>query len=204
MTGGYDEGYRACPCFWGKEAGSLVKWLAARDIDFNGTHILDAGCGEGKNAVFFAHRGARVHSLDISETAITNARRAWGDSDNPTFEVADIVVIPTGEQEYDVVVAYGLLHCLADTTTITAVVEKLQRATKTGGYNIVCAFNSRNQDLRAHPTFNPCLAAHEFYLGLYADWELLTHSDADLVETHPHNGIEHHHALTRLIARKSR
>jgi hypothetical protein len=69
MSGGYDDGYRRCPCFWGKTPGKLVSALADIVPSFHGLRILDAGCGEGKNAVFFAQRGAFVRAIDVSALA---------------------------------------------------------------------------------------------------------------------------------------
>ena len=51
MSGGYDEGYIASDCFWGEEPGSLIRQLGEVLTDFAGLSVLDAGCGEGKNAV---------------------------------------------------------------------------------------------------------------------------------------------------------
>ncbi len=48
MSGGYDDGYRECPCFWGDEPGSLVRVLCDHIGPVRGFAVLDAGCGEGK------------------------------------------------------------------------------------------------------------------------------------------------------------
>ena len=202
MTGGYDAGYQACPCFWGREPGSLVKHLVALVGRVTNKLVLDAGCGEGKNAMYLGTRGAYVRAIDISAFAIENARKAWEETKNISWEIADIRKITLPGSEYDIVVAYGLLHCLSSADEIRLVVNKLQNATKVGGYNIVCAFNNRAQDLTAHPEFTPCLIGHQFYLDLYAGWEIIETSDADLTETHPHNNIEHTHSMTRLLTRK--
>jgi hypothetical protein len=100
-------------------------------------------------------------------------------------------------------VAYGLLHCLNDVGTVTATVRALQLWTAPGGWNVVCSFNDRHQELaEAHPGFQPTLLPHETYVNYYSGWELLFSSDQDLYETHPHNSIPHGHSMTRLIARK--
>lgn len=202
MKGGYDEGYEACPCFWGREPGSLVKLLRARVLSLSGLNVLDAGCGEGKNAAYLARCGARVRAVDISGPAIANAERAWGDTGGIIWEVADIRNVEVPLATYDVVLAYGLLHCLPGEQEVRDVAAKLQAATKTDGYNVVCAFNSRHQELTAHPGFQPCLLDHIFYAQLYASWEIIELSDSDLIESHPHNNIVHTHSLTRLVARR--
>ena len=115
--------------------------------------------------------------------------------------MADIRQIPLEQGIFDVVILYGVLHCLADESELADVVERVQRATKPAGYNIVCAFNSRRQELSAaHPTFAPCLREHEQLLALYDSWKIETASDSDLHEAHPNNGIWHTHSMTRFIA----
>ena len=90
-----------------------------------------------------------------------------------------------------------------EVTVLAAAAGILQAATAPGGYNVVCVFNDRQQDLTAHPGFTPTLLRHTDYLGLYSSWELVYASDEDLHEIHPHNGVPHMHSLTRLIARKN-
>src|SRR5690242_3361911 len=78
--GGYDEGYRACPCFWGTTPGSLVLELA-ETVPLAGSSVLDLGCGEGKNAAWLAERGCSVRAVDVSQLAIANARQAFRGAD---------------------------------------------------------------------------------------------------------------------------
>jgi 2-polyprenyl-3-methyl-5-hydroxy-6-metoxy-1,4-benzoquinol methylase len=204
LNGGYDEGYRKCPCFWGREPGSLVNRLAYYLPDAKGLNILDAGCGEGKNAVYFGQQGANVRAVDVSELAIRNARSAWSDVGQIAWEVSDVRNLHLDDQAYDVIIAYGLLHCLESVEEISNIVYRLKRATKIGGYNIICAFNNRSQDLSAHENFHPCLVPHTQFLALYSDWRVLDDSDTDLTEKHPHNNIEHTHSMTRLIVQNRR
>lgn len=203
MNGGYDDGYGSCPCFWGTEPGTFVRLLQQRVGSFSGLRILDAGCGEGKNAAFLAGGGAVVDAIDLSRLAIGNGRQQWADLANIRWQVGDIRQIDLPLQHYDVVVSYGLLHCLPSAAELRNVLMRLQGATRESGYFVLCAFNARRQDLNgAHPGFAPCLLSDADYLSAFSGWEIITHSDSDLTEIHPHNNIEHTHALTRLLARK--
>jgi SAM-dependent methyltransferase len=40
-----------------------------------GDYVLDLGCGEGRDRVFFAGRGAVVFGVDVSEAGLAKARR---------------------------------------------------------------------------------------------------------------------------------
>jgi SAM-dependent methyltransferase len=203
VTGGYDEGYRAGGCFWGRGPASLFVTLSRIITDYRGLAALDVGCGEGKNTAYLLERGASVRSIDISPYALANACAAWPAIPREQWERGDVRCLTFPEESLDLVVAYGLLHCFRSQSEIAEVARGLQRATKRGGFHVVCAFNSRLQELEAHPGFQPCLLDHRAYLDFYRTWELVVESDADLVEVHPHNGIPHRHALTRIIARKA-
>jgi tellurite methyltransferase len=197
-SGGYDEGYAACPCFWGREPGSLIRHLLERTADVGGLRILDAGCGEGKNAHAFAARAASVTAVDCSPLALHNARRAWPE-DHIDWVQADVREVRWPLQTFDLVIAYGLLHCLANRSEIEDVVGRFKAATRSGGRHVICAFNARRQELVAHQGFEPCVLSHGEYLALYRDWRVEEASDEDLHESHPHNRIAHVHSLTRMI-----
>jgi tellurite methyltransferase len=202
-NGGYDDGYRNCPCFWGKEPGSYVKLLLERLKSFEGLHFLDAGCGEGKNAAFISANKGAVEAIEISDVALRNRLAAWTGEPSIKWRIGDIRNAELEPDNYDVVVAYGLLHCMSSVNEVAQVLKKLQRATRSGGYNVICAFNSRHQELDAHPGFFPTLLAHGDYLAAYSGgWDIISCSDSDLIETHPHNGIQHTHSMTRILARK--
>lgn len=204
MNGGYDDGYGACPCFWGKEPGTFVRLLQRQIGSFSGLETLDAGCGEGKNAAFLAGGGAVVDAIDLSMLAIGNGRKQWADLAGIRWQVGDIRHVELPPQHYDAVVAYGLLHCLPSVAEIHNVLTRLQCATRKSGHFVLCAFNARRQDLNgAHPGFAPCLLSDADYLRAFSGWEIIAHTDSDLTEIHPHNNIEHTHALTRLLARKA-
>src|SRR5215470_1918696 len=140
-SGGYDDGYAACSCFWGREPGSLIRRLLERTADVGGLRILDAGCGEGKNAHAFAARAASVTAVDCSPLALRNARRAWPE-DQIDWVQADVRDIRWPPQTFDLVIAYGLLHCLAARPDIEDIEWRFKAATRSGGRHVICAFNT--------------------------------------------------------------
>jgi SAM-dependent methyltransferase len=140
-----------------------------------------------------------VTAVDISPYALANARAAFPDEAVAWIQ-QDATTMTLPAANYDLVVAYGLLHCLP-AEEIGPLVEKVKAATAPGGLNILVTFNQRRQDLSAHPGFRPTLLSHSFFLELYESWRILYATDEDLHETHPHNMIPHTHSMTRLIAR---
>jgi tellurite methyltransferase len=203
MNGGYDDGYSQCDCFWGTEPGSFVKLMMSRLPTTEDLRVLDAGCGEGKNAAFMAGLGATVDAVDVSDLALRNGRRQWNGTSRINWRRADMREMALQSGYYDVVIAYGLLHCLPKQDDVFNLVTLLQRATAPSGLHVICAFNARFQELDAHPGFQPCLLDHRDYLSMYASWEILAVSDENLTEKHPHNELEHTHSMTRLLARKT-
>ena len=200
-VGGYDDGYANCPCFWGKEAGSLVRQFLASTADVSSFRVLDLGCGEGKNAAAFADRGASITAVDCSERALVNGKSAFK-HDNIEWVQSDAIEFLNESGLFDVVIMYGLPHCMESTSTIQKLIKLSQDRTKKGGKHILAAFNDGPHDLSAHPDFKPTLASHDFYLRCYSAYEIESHTSSLLHETHPHNNIPHFHSVTRLIASK--
>jgi tellurite methyltransferase len=201
-NGGYDDGYKSVACFWGKNPGSLVASYLKADVFQNGRYAVDLGCGEGKNAAALASYGYCVDAVDCSSFALTNGQSIFTSS-SIRWHKADARLFPLDPERYDLVVCYGLYHCFQHAVDIARTIDRTKKSTKRGGYHLLCVFNDRSQDLSAHPGFLPTLLDHRWYVNRYSDWEIISHTDTDLFETHPHNGIPHHHSLTRLIARRT-
>lgn len=202
QPGGYDDGYAASPCFWGREPGSLVRtFLNGRSA--SGLRVLDLGCGEGKNAFAFANAGASVVAVDCSDLALKNGKSAFSAAKIEWCR-DDCLSYLEGCDRFDVVVMYGLLHCLRSVEEITSVIAGAVRATNNGGHHLLVAFNDGPHDLSAHPSFEPTLAPHTFYVRQYEAHALISTEDAVIHETHPNNGIAHFHSLTRMVVRIAR
>ncbi|RXH00385.1 class I SAM-dependent methyltransferase [Bradyrhizobium vignae] len=200
-NGGYDDGYSSSDCFWGASPGSLVQSFLEESPDLSGVRVLDLGCGEGKNAAAFACRGASVTAVDCSAKAIENGRRAFQD---PRIEwlVLDARAYLTRDELFDVIVLYGLAHCLSSPEDISSLIQTALQRTRPGGYHFLVSFNDGPHDLSAHPNFSPTLLPHSFYVDQYESHAILTESDSIIYETHPHNNIPHFHSLTRLLVKK--
>jgi malonyl-CoA O-methyltransferase len=73
--------------------------LANRQFD----SILELGCGTGKNTVFLAQIGERVHALDFSEGMIQKAKEKVK-AGNVHFEMADLTKRwPCEDNAYDLI-----------------------------------------------------------------------------------------------------
>ena len=77
--------------------------------------ILDAGCGTGDNALFFAQRGHEVLGIDFLDEAISRAaRKAEGLGLELSFQVMDALAMDGLPRRFDNVIDCGLFHVFSD------------------------------------------------------------------------------------------
>jgi SAM-dependent methyltransferase len=77
--------------------------------------ILDAGCGTGENALFFASRGHKVTGIDFIEEAINRAKRKAAERGlSATFLVMDALALKDLPEVFDTVIDSGLFHVFSD------------------------------------------------------------------------------------------
>ncbi len=78
--------------------------------------ILDAGCGTGENALFFAERGNQVTGIDFLEEPIRRARqKAAARGLSIDFMTMDALALDQLPQIFDNVIDSGLFHVFSDT-----------------------------------------------------------------------------------------
>lgn len=77
--------------------------------------VLDAGCGTGDNALFFAERGHKVTGVDYVEEAIRRAQHKAAERGvTATFLVMDALALADLPEVFDNVVDCGLFHVFND------------------------------------------------------------------------------------------
>jgi SAM-dependent methyltransferase len=77
--------------------------------------VLDAGCGTGEHALFFAARGHRVTGVDFVPEAIRRARAKAAERGLAVeFLVKDATSLATLGQRFASAIDCGLFHCLSD------------------------------------------------------------------------------------------
>jgi len=89
---------------------------ALANLQFNS--ILEIGCGTGKNTVFLAQIGTRVHALDFSEGMIEKAKKKV-QAENVRLSVADLTQKwPCENRSYDLIVCNLVLEHIKDLSFI--------------------------------------------------------------------------------------
>jgi mannose-6-phosphate isomerase-like protein (cupin superfamily)/SAM-dependent methyltransferase len=77
--------------------------------------VLDAGCGTGENALFFAERGHPVLGIDFLEYPINEARRKTAERGLiAEFVQMDALMVSTFNRKFESVIDSGLFHVFSD------------------------------------------------------------------------------------------
>lgn len=99
--------------------------------------ILDAGCGEGRNAVYFIHSGYQVFGIDQQDLAIQYIRflskSLDSNYDAHRFQVANLEQIPFHAGAFDAVICSAVLHFAVDKSNFWEMMQELLRVLKPGG-----------------------------------------------------------------------
>jgi SAM-dependent methyltransferase len=103
--------------------------------------VLDAGCGTGENALFFASRGHKVTGIDFLEEPIIRARRKASERGlTATFLVMDALALKDLPEVFDSVIDSGLFHVFADEDRLRYV-EGLASVLRPGGRLFLLCFS---------------------------------------------------------------
>jgi SAM-dependent methyltransferase len=105
--------------------------------------LLDAGCGTGESALFFASKGHAVTGIDFLEGPIIEAkakaveRRLAG-----TFLVRDALKLEEWTEKFDNVIDSGLFHVFSDADR-ARYVQGLETILKPGGHLLLLCFSEQ-------------------------------------------------------------
>ncbi|MFD0679773.1 MULTISPECIES: class I SAM-dependent methyltransferase [unclassified Paenibacillus] len=99
--------------------------------------ILDAGCGTGRNLVYFLRSGYKVYAVDHSEEAILEVRKLgaklapeWSDEQ---AQVENVEKMSFANDSFDVVISNAVLHFAENEAKFQLMVHELWRVLRPGG-----------------------------------------------------------------------
>ncbi|MEN2280675.1 class I SAM-dependent methyltransferase [Algoriphagus sp. SE2] len=99
--------------------------------------ILDAGCGEGRNSVYFINEGYQVYGIDQNEIAIQYCRHLSKSLDPAydahRFQVGVMEDIPFHKEAFDAVICMAVLHFAKDEANFWQMIQEMLRVLKPGG-----------------------------------------------------------------------
>ncbi len=99
--------------------------------------ILDAGCGRGRNLIYFLRNGCQVFGVDHNGKAI-NYVRELSRSLAPqipaeNFQVSNVEAMPFPNEYFNVVISSAVLHFADDEWHFRRMLEEMWRVLKSGG-----------------------------------------------------------------------
>ena len=75
MTNPHDERYGQEFYYWGTRPSLTCFEILKRKPPDRRVRLLDIGCGEGRNAVFFARNGYEVTAFDLSAKGVEKTKQ---------------------------------------------------------------------------------------------------------------------------------
>jgi len=103
----------------------------------SGMKLLDAGCGDGRNLVYFLRGEFDLHAVDQSERAIVELRRL-AEEIAPTltgdrFRVERVESLSFEDSTFDYVISSAVLHFARDEAHWQSMLHEMWRVLKPGG-----------------------------------------------------------------------
>jgi SAM-dependent methyltransferase len=98
-----------------------------------GMRVLEAGCGTGRNLVYFIRGGYEVFGADADARAIENVRRVAATLPPENFRVEPIEAMSFPDGFADVVISSAVLHFARDDEQFQAMLCGTWRVLKAGG-----------------------------------------------------------------------
>lgn len=199
----YEKKYDRQDYYWGIEPNRLCYEIMRLRPPVKAYRVLDIGCGEGKDAVFFAKNGYIVSAFDASENGIKKARElAMQHRVNINFFQADINEYELNE-EYDIIFSSGVFHYLKPNRR-ERFIGNLQEYTTDNGMHAINVFVKKSFIATAPDSEETELRNEPWYSGelmqYYHDW--IFHKYEEEIFDCNSGGIPHRHCINRMIAEK--
>lgn len=199
----YDKRYGSEDYYWGLTPNRICYDIMKVLPPVRPYRVLDIGCGEGKDAVFFAKCGYAVTAFDVSEQGIEKAKRlAEYNKVDVSFFKADLFDYRP-DTEYDIIFSSGVLHFIQQTAR-KELCDSLKEHTTDNGINAMNVFVKkpfieRNPDRTRDEEKRHLWCSGELF-GYYHDW--LFHTCREEIFDCNSGGIPHKHCMDTLIAQK--
>jgi tellurite methyltransferase len=197
----YDERYSRPGLYWGSKPTQLARDVVrlARSLPRLPRTLVDLGCGEGRDSIYFARQGYRALGVDISSVGVRKAaRRASRLGLKVRFLVGDLRTYRLSRRA-DVVFCSGALNNLPGRIRASRF-DHFKANTVLGGIN---AMNADVPKPYIPPqTTNPYASPFRSgeLLGYYWDWEILESGQVEFISNA--SGTPHRKAMDVVIARK--
>ncbi|HEY7435518.1 MAG TPA: class I SAM-dependent methyltransferase [Methylomirabilota bacterium] len=174
------------PSDWARAIARLVR---------PGDAVLDLGCGEGRDSVFFAELGARVTGVDLAADGLDKARRLarrrgvrirW-------IEGGMTDALPAGP--FDLIFSCGTIHYVTGAER-RPLFRRLAALTRPGGYQAHVVFTDRVVHEEKGEIVDYFTAGE--LREAFVEWQVLRHGER--VISCAQDGSVHGHSVDELVA----
>lgn len=195
----YNGRYELDNFYWGLEPNHTCFELMKLLPPIKPYKLLDIGCGEGKDAVFFAKNGYQVTAFDASENGIEKtialAKSNYVPINAFTANINEFVP----KETYDLVFSSSVLH-LVQKNVAKDLIHNLIENTNPGGIHMIQIHVKKpfiNKPPSPDPSIETWLSGELF--SLYTDHEIL-YCNEYVFDCHS-GGVLHQHCANKIIAR---
>jgi SAM-dependent methyltransferase len=102
-----------------------------------GMSLLDAGCGGGRNLVYFLRNGYAVFAVDEDPRAVSQVRELAAELapalPPESFQVSDLAQLPFPDERFDAVICSAVLHFARDEAQFDRMLGGMWRVLRPGG-----------------------------------------------------------------------
>jgi tellurite methyltransferase len=211
MENPYDERYGGETYYWGTRPSRMAYEVLQRlppdaEEPYRPRKLLVIGCGEGRNAVFFARNGYHVTAFDLSAAGVEKTERLAARAGTRVRAFQTDVNAYRLDEPYDVLFTTGVLHYVPAELRAELFCN-YRRFTRPGGLHVMSVFVHKPFIPRApdsDATADADAIKQRWISGElfthYADWriEYCTEEIFDCMSS----GVPHQHAVNRVVARK--
>lgn len=127
------------------------------------SYVLDLGCNTGYGTAVLAKSAREVIGVDVSVTALEEARRRFGSAENLSFTEVDGRTLPFEDGHFDVVVSMQVIEHIGD---YDRYLSEIRRVSRPGGTAI---FSTPNANLRLDDAMRPW---NEFHVREFTPTDL--------------------------------
>lgn len=195
----YNDKYSGDDYYWGLMPSETCFRVLKIKPPNKALKLLDIGCGEGRNAVFFARNGYKVSAFDLAQEGVDKSKRL-AEKVGVEIEVfkADIIDYRLVEK-YDIIFSTGTLHYIPPENR-EEIFQNYKTFTTPNGIHMLSVFVKKpfiapapEQEKNAFHWYSGELFRH------YHDWEInyCTEEIFDCMSS----GIPHKHATNRILAK---
>ena len=196
----YNERYANSSLYWTSRPSDICYKVLKLLPPDRPLRLLDVGCGEGRNAIFFARSGYKVDAFDISQKGVDKTARFAEQAGVKVNAFQASVTEYRLAKPYDILFSSAVFQCLPEAMR-PEMFEHYKAFTTPGGLNVFSVFVKKpfiapapDGDANSHPWRSGEL------LTYYHDWKIEFCSEEifDCLSS----GVPHQHAVNRVIARK--